>query len=49
MTDCVQGSRDPERRREKILAAAEAVIAESGTERATHRRIAERAGVEVGS
>lgn len=40
---------DPEARREAILAAAEELIAEIGTERVSHRAIAERAGVSLGS
>ncbi|WP_097197202.1 TetR/AcrR family transcriptional regulator [Blastococcus aggregatus] len=49
MAGRAQRSRDPEGRREEILAAAEVVIAEVGIERATHRLIAERAGVALGS
>lgn len=41
--------RDPEARRGLILDAAREVIAEVGTERATHRAIAKRAGVPLGS
>lgn len=43
------GPRDPVRRREAILEAALEVIAEVGVARATHRAIAERAGVPLGS
>lgn len=41
--------RDPAGRREAILDAALEVIAESGVARTTHRAIAERAGVPLGS
>ena len=41
--------RDPERRRREIIDAAVEVIADVGTGRATHRAIAERAGVPLGS
>lgn len=41
--------RDPVRRREAILEATLEIVAESGVARATHRAIADRAGVPLGS
>lgn len=42
-------ARDPEGRRAAIVAAAAQVVAEVGAGRATHRSIAERAGVPLGA
>ncbi|MGB3697619.1 MAG: TetR family transcriptional regulator [Gordonia sp. (in: high G+C Gram-positive bacteria)] len=40
---------DPQARREAILEAAADLVVESGPNRLTHRRVAERAGVPLGS
>lgn len=41
--------RDPERRKRQIVEAAAELIAQEGTRHLTHRRVAERAGVPLGS
>lgn len=43
------GQRDPERRRQSIVAAACALIPEVGIDALTHRMVAARAGVPLGS
>lgn len=43
------GKRDPEGRKRAIVNAAADLIASEGTRRITHRRVAERAGVSLGS
>ncbi|WP_205124514.1 TetR/AcrR family transcriptional regulator [Tsukamurella sputi] len=41
--------RDPARRRREIIAAAAAIVVESGPDALTHRKVAARAGVPLGS
>ncbi|GAA1083495.1 TetR/AcrR family transcriptional regulator [Tsukamurella spumae] len=41
--------RDPERRRREIIAAAAGIVVESGPDALTHRKVAARAGVPLGS
>ncbi|CAM3979776.1 TetR/AcrR family transcriptional regulator [Tsukamurella ocularis] len=41
--------RDPERRRREIVAAAAAIVVEEGPDALTHRKVAARAGVPLGS
>jgi len=48
MTGAGRGANDPQRR-ERILDAAIEVIADHGVQRTTHRRIADAAGVPLGS
>ena len=48
MTDAPR-RRDPERRRREIVAAAAALVVEDGPDGLTHRKVAARAGVPLGS
>lgn len=45
----VRAPRDPERRKRQITEAAAEIIAQEGSKHLTHRRVAERAGVPLGS
>ena len=44
-----RAKRDPEGRRRAIIEAAAEIIASEGTRKLTHRRVAQQAGVPLGS